>query len=111
MTTQEAFKEIAGIEAVLTLLPDIPGIYPEWKRVVSQHHVQGVKIYDARLAALMNVYSLDSILTSILLISSVIVTSQHCILVHCLLHDMMRPDRWSGYFIAKTHPALCRIER
>ncbi|HLJ29280.1 MAG TPA: hypothetical protein VKY85_21405 [Candidatus Angelobacter sp.] len=56
-------KEIASIEALLTLLPDIPGIYPEWKRIVAHYHVQGVKVYDARLVALMNVYSIDSILT------------------------------------------------
>lgn len=41
----------------------IPGIYPEWKRVVEQHRVLGVKVYDARLVAVMNLYGVDTILT------------------------------------------------
>lgn len=63
MDTQEVMKEIETLESLLILLPDIPGIYPEWKRIVSRHSVQGVKVYDARLVALMHVYSVDSILT------------------------------------------------
>jgi len=31
----------------LTLLPDIPAIYPIWKQLVRDHGVQGVKVYDA----------------------------------------------------------------
>ena len=56
-------QEISTIETVLTLLPDIPGIYPEWKRIVAHHNVQGVNVFDARLVALLNLYSIDSILT------------------------------------------------
>jgi predicted nucleic acid-binding protein len=63
MTTQEVLKEIATIEALLTLLPDVPGIYPQWKRIVARYNVQGVKVYDARLVAVMNVYSIDHLLT------------------------------------------------
>jgi len=63
MTSEEVLKEIGTIETVLTLLPDIPGIYPEWKQIVAHHHVQGVRVFDARLVALMNLYSIDSILT------------------------------------------------
>jgi hypothetical protein len=29
-TQEEAFQEVAGIENLLTLLPDIPAIYPGW---------------------------------------------------------------------------------
>ena len=63
MTSQEVLREIGNIEKLLILLPDIPGIYPEWKRIVASHNVQGVKCYDARLVAVMHVYSIDSILT------------------------------------------------
>jgi predicted nucleic acid-binding protein len=59
----ETVKEVASIESLLTLLPDIPGIYAEWKRIVTQYNVQGVKVYDARLVAVMNLYGLDSLLT------------------------------------------------
>src|ERR1700726_1365259 len=45
----DVLQEIAKIEGLLTLVPDGPGIYTEWKRVVTDHNVQGVKVYDARL--------------------------------------------------------------
>lgn len=35
----------------------------EWKRIVADSKVQGVKAYDARLVALMRVYEVDTILT------------------------------------------------
>ena len=59
----EVLQEIGGIESSLTLLPDIPAIYPAWKQVVRDHRVQGVKVYDARLVAIASVYGVDSILT------------------------------------------------
>ena len=50
-------------ERVLTLLPDTPAIYPEWKRLVAQHSVRGAKVHDTRLVAAMNVHSVRSLLT------------------------------------------------
>jgi len=44
-------------------LPDGPGVYAEWKRLVKDHRVQGVKVYDARLVAVANIYAVGSILT------------------------------------------------
>jgi hypothetical protein len=34
-----------------------------WKQLVRDHSVQGVKVFDARLVAIMSVYAIDSILT------------------------------------------------
>lgn len=59
----EALQEVASIEDSLTLLPDVPAIYPAWKRIVDGHKVQGVKVYDARLVAVMSVYAVESILS------------------------------------------------
>ena len=59
----EVQREIGGIENLLTLLPDIPAIYPAWKQLVRGHSVRGVKVYDARLVAVMSVYAVDNILT------------------------------------------------
>lgn len=59
----EVVKEVASIENLLTLLPDIPGIYPEWKRIITRHGVQGVRVYDARLVAVMTLYGVDTLLT------------------------------------------------
>jgi len=60
---EEALQEVASIEDLLTLLPDVPAIYPVWKRLVQDHRVQGVKVYDARLVAVMSVYVVDAVLT------------------------------------------------
>ena len=60
---EEALREVESIERILTLLPDIPAIYTAWKETVSRHKVQGVKIHDARLVAIMEVYAVASILT------------------------------------------------
>jgi predicted nucleic acid-binding protein len=48
---------------LLTLLPDSPAIYAVWKEIVRDYRVQGVKVYDARLVATMNVYAVESVLT------------------------------------------------
>jgi len=58
-----ALEEVRKIEAVLTLLPDSPAAYEEWKRLVALHAVSGVKVHDARLVALMNVHGVRRILT------------------------------------------------
>jgi hypothetical protein len=60
---QIVLAELAAIEELLTLLPDSPGIYPEWKRIVTDYNVMGVKVFDARLVAVMNVYGVRSMLT------------------------------------------------
>src|SRR5260370_42000988 len=56
-------KKSAALKKSLTLLPDIPAIYSAWKQIVAVHKVQGVKAYDARLAAIMSVYAVESVLT------------------------------------------------
>ena len=60
---EEAGREVAGIEASLFLLPDVPASHPVWKRIVHDYRVRGVKVYDARLVAVMNVYAVESILS------------------------------------------------
>jgi len=62
-TQEEALQEVGNIENLLTLLPDIPAVYPAWKRIVQEHRVEGVKVYDARLVAVMSVYAIEGILT------------------------------------------------
>lgn len=59
----EASQEVGEIESLLTLLPDVPAIYPVWKQLVRDHNVRGVKVHDARLVAVMRVYAIDTILT------------------------------------------------
>ena len=63
LSPEEALQEVSNIEKSLTLLPDVPAIYTAWKQIVTAHKVKGVKVYDARLAAIMNVYAVESVLT------------------------------------------------
>jgi predicted nucleic acid-binding protein len=63
LSNDQVIKEISSIENLLTLLPDGPGIYSEWKRIVSHYSVQGVRVYDARLVAVMSIHNVDTILT------------------------------------------------
>jgi predicted nucleic acid-binding protein len=63
LSPEEALQEVSNIEKSLTLLPDVPAIYSAWKQIVAAHKVQGVKVYDARLAAIMSVYAVESVLT------------------------------------------------
>ena len=50
------FSEVGKIEQALTLLPESPAIYGEWKRLVVQHNVLGSKVHDTRLVAAMIVH-------------------------------------------------------
>lgn len=63
LSAEEALQEVSSIEKSLALLPDVPAIYRAWKQIVAAHKVQGVKVYDARLAAIMRVYAVESVLT------------------------------------------------
>jgi predicted nucleic acid-binding protein len=63
LSPEEVLQEVSNIEKSLTLLPDVPAIYSAWKQIVAAHKVQGAKVHDARLAAIMSVYAVESILT------------------------------------------------
>jgi len=63
LSPEEVLQEVGNIEKSLTLLPDIPAIYGAWKQIASAHKVQGVKVHDARLVAIMSVYAVQSVLT------------------------------------------------
>ncbi|WP_231939935.1 hypothetical protein [Dolichospermum compactum] len=51
------------MEKLFPILPDIPEIYPEWKRIVIEYGVMGVNIHDARLVAVILAHRLTHILT------------------------------------------------
>jgi predicted nucleic acid-binding protein len=56
-------SEVGKIEQALTLLPDSPAAYAEWKRLVVAHGVLGSKVHDTKLVAVMNVHGVRKILT------------------------------------------------
>ncbi len=63
LSPEEVLQEVSNIEKLLTLLPGVPAIYSAWKQIVAVHKVHGVKVYDARLVAIMSVYAVESLLT------------------------------------------------
>jgi predicted nucleic acid-binding protein len=63
LTTAEARTELERLEGLFLVLPDVPEIYLEWKRLILQYGVVGVNVHDARLVASMLVHSLTHILT------------------------------------------------
>ncbi len=62
-TTEQADKDVQGLEATFTILPDSPDIYPEWRRLVVAHSVLGKQVHDTRLVAAMNVNQITDLLT------------------------------------------------
>jgi len=63
LTMAEAERQVRAIEGGMNLLPDSEAVYREWRRIVVQHGVLGVQVYDARLAAAMYVHAVRHILT------------------------------------------------
>jgi len=45
-------------------LDDAPAIYPQWEKLVTQHAVAGKNTHDARLAAVMKVHGVSTLLTA-----------------------------------------------
>src|ERR1035437_8238822 len=58
-----ALAEMEKIERCVTVLPDSPAVYGEWKPLVVQHSVLGNKVHDAKLVATMNLHGIRRILT------------------------------------------------
>lgn len=63
LTVAEAESQVRALEAGMTLLPDSEAVYREWRRIVVQHSILGVRVHDARLAASMYVHGVSHILT------------------------------------------------
>lgn len=53
----------ATYETAFPLLPEIPSIYPAWKKLVQDAGVTGKQVHDARLVAICHVYGITHILT------------------------------------------------
>jgi predicted nucleic acid-binding protein len=63
MTAVEAEAELARLEAQFPLLPDIPAVYREWRRLVTTYGVVGVRAHDTRLVASMLAHGITHVLT------------------------------------------------
>lgn len=63
MSPSEAERQVESLELLFPLVPDTPDVYREWRRLVSVAGVSGVKVHDARLAAVMLANGLTHVLT------------------------------------------------
>jgi predicted nucleic acid-binding protein len=63
MTVSQAEAEVSSIKRLFRFLNDIPGVYTEWERLVSQYAVAGRNAHDARLVAAMMVHGIAHLLT------------------------------------------------
>jgi predicted nucleic acid-binding protein len=62
-TPAQTETEVSKIESLLTVLPDSPAIYPEWRRLVVAHSVSGKQVHDTRIVAAMNIHKIAHLLT------------------------------------------------
>lgn len=63
LSPAQADAELNRIEFMLTILPDHPAIYAEWRKLVVVHSVSGKQVHDTRIAAAMNVFGISQLLT------------------------------------------------
>lgn len=63
LSTTEAQKELTRLESIFLFLPEVPAIFPEWRRLVAAHTISGFEAFDTRLVAVMHVYGLTDLLT------------------------------------------------
>ncbi len=63
LTVEETQTRATAIEATMTLLPEDDRVYPVWRALFLAHHVRGVQVHDAHLAALAQVHGVTDILT------------------------------------------------
>jgi predicted nucleic acid-binding protein len=63
LSPNSAHQMLRLVERLFPLLPDMPLIYTEWRRLVLAFNVSGVQVHDARLVAAMKAHSATHILT------------------------------------------------
>ena len=49
LTLKETIETVREVEQNFVLHPDIPELYPQWKKLVEHYQVRGVKVHDTRL--------------------------------------------------------------
>lgn len=63
LTPSQTELSLRMIERLFPLLPDLPVMYAEWRKLVVKYSVSGVQVHDARLAAAMISHGVTHILT------------------------------------------------
>jgi len=55
--------ELSKIELVFDILPDTKEIYRNWRELIVNHSVSGVKVHDAKIVAAMKAHNIQNLLT------------------------------------------------
>ena len=63
LTPAETDRLLQRTERLFPLLPDLPALYAEWRRLVVTYGVSGVQVHDARLVAAILSHGATHILT------------------------------------------------
>jgi predicted nucleic acid-binding protein len=63
LSIEETDRLVQAIERSMMLAPETGTVYAVWRRFVRDLKISGVRVHDARLAALMEVHGLHEILT------------------------------------------------
>ena len=63
LSPEETDRRVRILERHLHLLPDVPPVHQEWRKLIVAHAVCGVQVHDARLVAAMCVHGVKRILT------------------------------------------------
>jgi len=63
LTLEATDRKARLIEKQFRLLPESLATHQEWRRLVKFHNVKGVQVHDTMLAAVMNVYGINNLLT------------------------------------------------
>src|SRR3954463_14667929 len=61
LSPQDTDARAKLFESKLQLLPDIPSVHQEWRRLLVSHNVSGAQVHDARLVAAMHVHGVKQI--------------------------------------------------
>ena len=63
LTIGETRQKIDAVIDAMTLLAEPPGLWAEWREVVTTKEVKGKNAHDARLAAFMRLYGISHLMT------------------------------------------------
>jgi predicted nucleic acid-binding protein len=63
LSIEETESRIRFVELSMTLLPEDARVYHAWRNLLYSHHVRGVQVHDAHLAAALEVHGVSNLLT------------------------------------------------
>ncbi len=63
LSIAQADSHLKRLERFFTFLPDTEEVYRNWRELVVNHSVSGVKVHDAKIVAAMKAHNIQNLLT------------------------------------------------